>query len=651
MNRLRSLLIVGSLACVLSAGPLVAQENAAAGGEQRPPLALPLPALRWSAEVTGAAIQDFEGTTFPPTGWTNVPSGSVKWVLAVASGYGIGSLSAAAAFYNAGAGASFSLISPVFTAAVAGDSVIFDHAYCTYNTENDQLEVAVSTNGGRSWTVLVMLDGGASGPLVTVPAQHASFVPSATQWATKRYPLGTGVNRVRFRAISAYGNNLFVDNIRGWKAFDSDAIATSIDYPAQTVAPATYAPRVTVGNAGSASLTFTANLTITPGGYSSSRTVPSLAPASSVPMTFETWTPTPGVYQCTLVCVNASDQNHNNDTVTATRVIATGPHTPLLEFATGTWCQWCPCGDQTAEALTQTYPGLVVIAYHGGGGGDPFLTYTGNTIIGALEFTGYPTAIIDRQNSPVGYTSWASTMTSRMTNAVGPISVAITGRTYDPSTRQLTFNVEATPNITMPIAYRLGVALTENNLVYTQTGNTSCPGSTTWVHNWVCRGLLTPVAGMLLNAGTWNSGQKSATAITTTLDASWIPANCRINAYVFQAGATLGMSEVVNATSDVVVTGIEGDAGIPPAEYALQQNYPNPFNPTTSIAFSIPKAGFVLLKVFDIAGREIMTALGETLQPGQYNVQIDGRNLGSGVYFYTLTTASFAQTRKMTLIK
>jgi hypothetical protein len=366
---------------------------------------------------------------------------------------------------------------------------------------------------------------------------------------------------------------------------------------------------------------------------------------------FDNWTAAPGVYQCTVVCANASEQNRLNDTVTVTRVIATGSRNSLLEFATGTWCPWCPCGDQTAESLTHTYPGMVVISYHGGGGGDPYLNYTGNSIISALGFTGYPTAIIDRQNSPGSYTTWSGYTQARNTNAVSPIAIAITGHTYNPATRQLTFNVEATPNITLPIKYKVGVVLTENNLVYTQTGNTTCPGSTTWVHNWVCRGLLTPMTGMLLNTGTWASGQKPVIGFTTTLDASWIPANCRINAFVFQDGTTLGMSEVVNATSEVVVTGIADDAGTPPAEYALQQNYPNPFNPTTSIAFSIPKAGFVSLKVYDVGGREVMTALRETLPPGHYNVQIDARDLASGVYLYTLSTASFTQTRKMTMVR
>jgi hypothetical protein len=265
MNRLHPLLIVGPLVCVLLAGTLVAQENSMRPPGSRPPLTLPPPAVQWTADVTGSRIQNFEGA-FPPMGWTNVASGSARWLRAGVSGYGIGNLSAAAAFYNTGPGVSFSLIYPIFIPAVMGDSIIFDHAYCGYGTENDQLEVAVSTNSGTNWTIVATLDGGASGPLATAPAQQTSFTPSATQWATKRYPLAAGVNRIRFRAISAYGNNLFIDNLRGWQAFDYDAAASSIDLPAPTVAPGTYAPKATIGNAGASALTFTATMTITPRG-------------------------------------------------------------------------------------------------------------------------------------------------------------------------------------------------------------------------------------------------------------------------------------------------------------------------------------------------------------------------------------------------
>jgi hypothetical protein len=93
-----------------------------------------------------------------------------------------------------------------------------------------------------------------------------------------------------------------------------------------------------------------------------------------------------------------------------------------------------------------------------------------------------------------------------------------------------------------------------------------------------------------------------------------------------------------------------------PKMYILSQNYPNPFNPMTKIRFDIPSlvrrgAGVVVLKVYDILGREITTLVNEQLSPGTYEVEFDGTNFASGVYYYTLSADDFTQSMKMVLLK
>jgi uncharacterized delta-60 repeat protein len=88
-----------------------------------------------------------------------------------------------------------------------------------------------------------------------------------------------------------------------------------------------------------------------------------------------------------------------------------------------------------------------------------------------------------------------------------------------------------------------------------------------------------------------------------------------------------------------------------PNTYALNQNYPNPFNPTTIISFDIPKDGNAILKIHDINGRNVSTPVNENLKAGKYNITFNAVNLPSGVYFYTLSTNSFTNTKKMILIK
>jgi len=88
-----------------------------------------------------------------------------------------------------------------------------------------------------------------------------------------------------------------------------------------------------------------------------------------------------------------------------------------------------------------------------------------------------------------------------------------------------------------------------------------------------------------------------------------------------------------------------------PVGYQLEQNYPNPFNPTTVINFTIPKAGNVTLKVYNALGQEVATLVNEYKNASNYQVSFDASNLSSGIYFYTLTTDNFTQSRKMMLVK
>jgi hypothetical protein len=90
-------------------------------------------------------------------------------------------------------------------------------------------------------------------------------------------------------------------------------------------------------------------------------------------------------------------------------------------------------------------------------------------------------------------------------------------------------------------------------------------------------------------------------------------------------------------------------------EYELSQNYPNPFNPVTDINYSIPNPGKVSLKIYNILGVEVAELVNEYKEAGKHSVEFSTRllkgELGSGVYFYTLNSGNFVQTRKMIVIK
>jgi hypothetical protein len=88
-----------------------------------------------------------------------------------------------------------------------------------------------------------------------------------------------------------------------------------------------------------------------------------------------------------------------------------------------------------------------------------------------------------------------------------------------------------------------------------------------------------------------------------------------------------------------------------PKEFALMQNHPNPFNPATAISYTLPVAGHVTLKIYNLIGKEVATLVNGVQDAGVKVAQFNASQLPSGIYFYTLRTQNFSATRKMMLLK
>lgn len=156
-------------------------------------------------------IAAFEEPVFPPPCWS---LSALPWLRSgSASGYGTGSASTFANFFNTSAG-DFEIISPELDFGSLGSpTVTFDHAYATYETQVDKLELWASADHGATYLLASTWLGGINGPLNTGGAKTTAFVPTSAQWATKSCALPAGTNKVMFRGTSGYGNNLFLDNI------------------------------------------------------------------------------------------------------------------------------------------------------------------------------------------------------------------------------------------------------------------------------------------------------------------------------------------------------------------------------------------------------------------------------------------------------
>jgi Secretion system C-terminal sorting domain len=125
-------------------------------------------------------------------------------------------------------------------------------------------------------------------------------------------------------------------------------------------------------------------------------------------------------------------------------------------------------------------------------------------------------------------------------------------------------------------------------------------------------------------------------------------------------GASVAWAGTFNGEEDVyygrisqmpVAIDDEQDESEIPGRFFLSQNYPNPFNPSTKISYSIPEISFVTLKVYDILGNEIATLVSGEKPAGNYEVEFKAENNTSGIYFYSLTSGAFTETKKMILLR
>ena len=101
---------------------------------------------------------------------------------------------------------------------------------------------------------------------------------------------------------------------------------------------------------------------------------------------------------------------------------------------------------------------------------------------------------------------------------------------------------------------------------------------------------------------------------------------------------------------DVTVNVSETENEIP-NNYVLHSNYPNPYNNSTKISYEIPVESHVSIILYDALGREVATLVNEVKPGGKHQFSFVEYNLVSGVYFYTLRSGNFVETRKMILLK
>jgi flagellar hook assembly protein FlgD len=100
-----------------------------------------------------------------------------------------------------------------------------------------------------------------------------------------------------------------------------------------------------------------------------------------------------------------------------------------------------------------------------------------------------------------------------------------------------------------------------------------------------------------------------------------------------------------------VITNQTGVNESTPTVFSVAQNVPNPFNPSTTITFTLAKAGKTKVEVYNVAGQKVDTLLNSSLSVGSHSVTWNASKFSAGMYFYTVKSGTLSKTMKMTLLK
>jgi subtilisin family serine protease len=109
-------------------------------------------------------------------------------------------------------------------------------------------------------------------------------------------------------------------------------------------------------------------------------------------------------------------------------------------------------------------------------------------------------------------------------------------------------------------------------------------------------------------------------------------------------------------TVDLTVTAVSGVDNALPKNLTLAGAVPNPFNPATDIQFTLPRAGRVSLRIYDVSGRLVRNLVDGNLPSGAHSERWDGRNdqgtgAASGIYYIRLQTTDEKSIKPMTLVR
>lgn len=193
---------------------------------------------------------------------------------------------------------------------------------------------------------------------------------------------------------------------------------------------------------------------------------------------------------------------------------------------------------------------------------------------------------------------------------------------------------------------------------YVRTVWKTTNGGINWVPNYTGAGYLSGQIEFPNSQTGYISDGWGAILKTTNAGENWFELNSPTSTTgIFftsaETGYVVGLSGMIAKTTNGGIVSIANNE-LTLNKYNLFQNYPNPFNPSTKIKFELSHLADnspVKIIVYDILGKEIEKLMERNLSAGIYEVNWDASRYAGGIYFYSIVTESFIETKKMILIK
>lgn len=558
--------------------------------------------------------------SFPPPNWNLQYTGTQRWERSnLTSPFPLPYDTAVTGcakydFFNSPKGTKQTMITNIFyqtrgepSTPIRFDSLMFDYAHAYFGEANiDSLLIFSSTSdNGPIADTLVFL---ASSPnfsnfksLSTVTFQSGAYTPLPSDWKTKKIAVPVGTRRIKFVALSGWGNNLYIDNIRirdkapEYTGIRTDTLHTETFRWFTSYVPGTkYFLQVTeVSDTNFLSGFKSAPITNAPVGgtgvYTTTVNEINL-------LAYKT-------YQFRFRSFNAADSSNwslpgtfKRDSISLFRQSFADTAFPPFPWA--------------VSINADTVP--------------PLDTYWSRAIVGG-NTTATTAAKFDFWNAPYGKLRSLSSNSfkGRFVEQITPDTIYF----------ELSHAFKNSVNIDTLFIY----------------------ASTNYGTSWGTTPLRTLVSSQIFGDSTLST-TTSTTLFTPSQASHWktmkFTVSPPVNKIKFECLSSNGNNMyITNLRLGQNLTGDMLTLNEPPKKYQLNLNYPNPFNPTTTISYAIPKTSLTKLIIYDVLGREIIKLVNEVKNPGNYSITFNANNLASGVYFYRLEAGDFTDVKKMLLIK